>query len=61
MKQFEVDPYDGKIQSINRTIRLKAELYDKLTLLSEKSGLSLNKVINQCVAYALDNMKDPIE
>lgn len=57
MEKFEVDKNDGKIQSINRTIRLKAELYDQLILLSEESGVSLNKLINQCVAYALSNIK----
>lgn len=57
MEKFEVDKSDGKIQSINRTIRLKAELYDQLTLLSEETGVSLNKLINQCIAYALSNMK----
>jgi len=58
MKEFEIDRMDGKIRSINRTIRLKAELYERLMLLSEESGVSFNKIINQCVTYALDNMKD---
>lgn len=56
MEKFVIDTTDGKIQSINRTIRLKAELFDRLTLLSEETGVSLNKIINQCISYALDNM-----
>jgi predicted HicB family RNase H-like nuclease len=61
MEKFEVDTSDGKIQSINRTIRLKAELYDQLILLSEETGVSLNRLINQCVAYALRNMNEKFE
>ena len=58
MDKFEIDKTDGKIQSISRTIRLKAELFDRLTLLSEESGVSFNKIINQCITYALDNMEE---
>lgn len=56
MKKFEIDPEENKIQSINRTIRVKAELYDKLMILSEQTGASFNKIVNQCIAYALENM-----
>ena len=58
MKNFEIDKSDGKIESISRTIRLKGALFEELTLLSEESGVSFNKIINQCVTYALENMKD---
>lgn len=58
MEHFEIDKSGDKIQSISRTIRLKAELFDRLMLLSEDSGVSFNKIINQCITYALDNMKN---
>lgn len=58
MEPFEIDKSGDKIQSISRTIRLKAEIFDQLMLLSEESGVSFNKIINQCIAYALDNMKN---
>lgn len=47
-----------KISSINRTIRLKPEHFDKLTELCEKYSLSLNKVITQCLEYALNNLEE---
>ena len=61
MKTFEIDKSDGKIESVSRTIRLKGALFEELTLLSEESGVSFNKIINQCVTYALENMKDKDE
>lgn len=61
MKTFEIDKSDGKIQSISRTIRLKAELFDQLMELSEESGVSFNKIINQCVTYALETLKQHSE
>lgn len=61
MKTFEIDKTDGKVQSISRTIRLKAELFDQLMELSEESGVSFNKIINQCVTYALETMKQNSE
>lgn len=47
-----------KISSINRTIRIKPECFEKLTELSEKNGISFNKVVNQCLEFALENLED---
>ncbi|MFI3312242.1 MAG: hypothetical protein R3Y62_00005 [Eubacteriales bacterium] len=53
---FAINADNEKISSINRTIRMKPEVFEKLTLLSEKHNISFNKVINQCIEYALNNM-----
>jgi len=58
MKKFKINTETDKIQSINRTIRLKAEYFEKLSLLSEETGVSFNKIINQCIEYAMQNMED---
>lgn len=58
MHGFEVDTSEAKSKSVNRTIRFKNELYDKLMDLSEETDVSFNNLVNQCVAYALDSMKD---
>ena len=58
MEKFKINTDIDRIQSINRTIRLKAEHFDKITLLSEETGVSFNKIINQCIEYALKNMED---
>lgn len=47
-----------RISSINRTIRIKPEVFDKLMELSEKNGISFNKVVNQCLEYALENLEE---
>lgn len=58
MKKFKVNKDPEKISSINRTIRLKPENFEKLTLLSEESGVSFNKIVNQCIEFALENLED---
>lgn len=58
MSKFHVDKEDNKAQAINRTIRIRAEYYDKLMQLSDASGVSFNKIVNQCIAYALDNLDE---
>ena len=61
MEKFKINKEAEKISSINRTIRLKPENFEKLTLLSEQSGVSFNKVVNQCVEYALQNLEQEIQ
>ena len=61
MKNFEIKTDDAKIQSINRTIRMKPEYFDRISQLSEETGVSFNKIINQCIEYALENMSDKDE
>jgi len=58
MEKFKVDTSENKISSINRTIRIKAEYFEKLNEISEKTGVSFNKIINQCIGYALNNMEE---
>ena len=57
MDKFIINKDDGKISSINRTIRMKPEHFDKIMALSEETGVSFNKIINQCIEYALANME----
>lgn len=54
---FEIRKDEEKIASINRTIRFKPELFDRMVLESEKAGVSFNKAVNQCIEYALDHME----
>ncbi len=58
MQKFTVEKDAEKIASINRTIRLKPDHFEKLMELSAKSDVSFNKVVNQCIEYALRNLKD---
>lgn len=58
MKPFKIDTEEHKLSSISRTIRLKAETFDRINELNMKTGVSFNKIINQCIEYALDNMAE---
>lgn len=42
--------------SINRSVRFGKNTLDKLELISKATGISVNKIINKCVDFALENM-----
>lgn len=58
MNKLVIKKNDEKISSINRTIRLKPECFEKLMEISENTGVSFNKVVIQCLDYALENLSD---
>lgn len=43
--------------SVNKTFRLPEELVSKLNKLAFDNNLSLNKLVIQCLNYALDNLE----
>jgi len=57
-KQFKIRADNKKMSSINRTIRIDVELFDRLMALSEKNTVSFNKIVNQCIEYSMDNLVD---
>ncbi len=56
MAKFKIDKEKLNAKSINRTIRIKPEVYDQLLEISKNTGVSFNKVINECIEYALSHM-----
>ncbi len=58
MQPFSVNKEEEKLSSVSRTIRLKAETFDKISELNLKTGVSFNKIVNQCIEYALQNMNE---
>lgn len=42
----------------NKSLRLPKELIDKIQSLANENDLSFNKVVIQCIEYALDNMEN---
>ena len=56
MQPFKVNTKEEKISSISRTIRMKAETFDRINEINRKTGVSFNKIVNQCIEYALENM-----
>ncbi len=58
MGKFVIKKETEKISSINRTIRMKPEHFEKIMEISEKNNISFNKVVNQCIEYALENLEE---
>ena len=58
MDKLIIKPGIDKISSVSRTIRIKEEYFDTICEISEKTGVSFNKIINQFIAYSLKNLDD---
>ena len=56
MAKFKIDKEKLNAKSINRTIRIKPEVYQQLCEISNNTGVSFNKVVNECIEYALSHM-----
>ena len=41
----------------NKSLRLPKELIEKVQLLADEYNMSFNKVVIECIEYALNNMK----
>lgn len=55
MSGFRINTEDEKLSTVSRTIRMKAETFDRINELNMKTGVSFNKIVNQCIEYALKN------
>jgi len=43
-------------QSVLKTVRIKVSLLKRVEKLSTSSDLSVNRIINECIEFALDNL-----
>lgn len=46
-----------RIEYENKSLRLPIDLIEKVQELADKNDLSFNKVVIQCIDYALDHME----
>ncbi len=53
MDTFKIDTTDNRMSTISRTIRMKETTFDRINELNRKTGVSFNKIVNQCIEYAL--------
>ena len=58
MENFVIDTSDRKMTSISRTIRMKEETFDRINEINRQTGVSFNKIVNQCIEYALAHYDD---
>ena len=56
MAKFKIDKNKVNVKTVNRTIRIKEETFKKLMELSDGNDISFNKVVNECIEYALSHM-----
>ena len=54
MTNFKLTKLDNT--SVNRSVRFSKNTLDKLELISKATGVSINKIINKCVDFALENI-----
>ena len=45
--------------SESKTFRLPIELIERLEILAARNKISLNKLVIQCLNYAIDNLEEP--
>lgn len=45
----------------NKSLRLPKELIEQVQVLADNNNLSFNKVVIQCIEYALENMADNVK
>ena len=43
--------------AVTKTFRLPADLVDQLEKLANDNKISLNKLVNQCLQYAIENIE----
>ena len=56
MDKFVITKDENKMSSINRTVRFRPEHFEKLTELSVQTGVSFNKILTQCIEFALSRL-----
>lgn len=57
MKEFKLPNLDEE-KSVLKTIRLKFSTLQKVEELSKKSNISVNRLINECIEFALNHLTD---
>ena len=55
MHDFKL-PNSSEEKTILKTIRIKVSTLKKIEKLSKNNNLSINRIINECIEYALDNL-----
>ena len=57
MKDFKLPKVEDE-QSVSKTIRIKYSVLKRIEELSKVSNISVNKIINECIDFALENLDE---
>ena len=55
MKDFKL-PIISEEKSVLKTVRIKNITLNKIEILAKQNNLSINRIINECLEYALDHL-----
>ncbi len=55
MKEFKLPNLDNE-KTVLKTIRLKLATLNKVEELSNETNISVNRLINECIEFALENL-----
>lgn len=55
MNSFKI-PNINDEKSVLKTIRLKYKTLERIEKLSQSNDISVNRLINECIEFALDNL-----
>lgn len=50
--------FEKGFESVNKTFRIPVPVVEKLEMLAGKYNTSVNKIVIQCLEYALENISD---
>ena len=50
-----------RTEMVNKTFRLPEELVNRLAVVAQQQGVSMNNLVAQCCVYALDHLAQPRE
>ncbi len=51
--------YVHRTEMVNKTFRLPEPLVNRLAAVAQQQGVSMNNLVAQCCAYALNDLADP--
>ena len=54
MPKFKIPNIDEK--SVLKTIRIKSSTLQKIEELAQKNNISINRLLNECIEFALNNL-----
>ncbi|MCI8331128.1 MAG: hypothetical protein HFE04_03415 [Bacilli bacterium] len=57
MEKFKINNSKDNKSEL-KTFRIKTELLTKIEELSNKYNISINKLVNQCIEYSLNNLEE---
>ena len=50
--------FEKGFESVNKTFRIPVHIAEQLEMLARKYNTSMNKIVVQCLEYALENISD---